>query len=58
MEIGGLSREPVLDRARPDDIGESVADISRARTVMGFRPRVYLADGLRETRAWFREHPG
>ena len=57
MEIGGLSREPVLDRPRPGDIRESVADISRARDVMGFRPKVYLADGLRETMRWFRDHP-
>ena len=57
MEIGGLSREPVLDRPRPGDIRESVADISRARDVMGFRPKVYLADGLRETMQWFRDHP-
>ena len=57
MGIGGLSREPVLDRPRPGDIRESVADISRARDVMGFRPKVYLADGLRETMRWFRDHP-
>jgi len=57
MGIGGLSREPVLDRPRPGDIRESVADISRARDIMGFRPKVYLADGLRETMRWFRDHP-
>jgi nucleoside-diphosphate-sugar epimerase len=26
--------------------------------VMGFRPRVHLADGLRETIEWFRDHHG
>ena len=57
MEIGGLSREPVFEEARPGDIREPVADISRARDVMGFRPRVHLADGLRETFEWFRDHP-
>ena len=57
MEIGGLSREPVFEKSRPGDIRESVADISRARDVMGFRPKVHLADGLRETLAWFRDHP-
>ncbi|HTY52694.1 MAG TPA: NAD-dependent epimerase/dehydratase family protein [Methanomicrobiales archaeon] len=58
MDIGGLSREPVFEKARPGDIRESVADISRAGNVMGFRPKVHLADGLRETFDWFREHPG
>jgi UDP-glucose 4-epimerase len=58
MEIGGLSREPVFGKPRPGDIRESVADISRARDIMGFRPKVHLADGLQETFRWFREHPG
>jgi UDP-glucose 4-epimerase len=57
MEIGGLSREPAFGKPRPGDMRESVADISRARDVMGFRPRVHLADGLRETFDWFRDHP-
>lgn len=57
METGGLSREPVFEKPRPGDIRESVADISRARDVMGYRPRVHLADGLRETFDWFRDHP-
>ncbi|MGA2933825.1 MAG: NAD-dependent epimerase/dehydratase family protein [Methanomicrobiales archaeon] len=55
-EIGGLSREPVFEKPRPGDIRESVADISRARDVMGYRPRVHLVDGLRETMEWFRDH--
>jgi len=55
-EIGGLSREPVFEEPRPGDIRESVADISRAGEVMGYRPRVHLVDGLRETMEWFREH--
>jgi UDP-glucose 4-epimerase len=57
MEIGRISREPVFEKPRPGDIRESVADISRARDVMGFRPRVHLADGLQETLEWFRDHP-
>jgi UDP-glucose 4-epimerase len=56
-EIGGMSREPVFEKPRPGDIRESVADISRARDVMGYRPRVHLVDGLRETMEWFRDHP-
>jgi len=56
MEIGGLSREPVFGKPREGDIRESVADIAKARDVMGFRPRVHLSDGLRETFDWFREH--
>lgn len=57
LEIGGLSRQPVLEKPRPGEVRESVADISRAKDVMGFRPRVHLADGLRETFVWYRDHP-
>jgi UDP-glucose 4-epimerase len=57
MEIGGLSREPEFGKPRPGDILESVADISRARDIMGFRPKVHLSDGLQETFRWFRDHP-
>jgi UDP-N-acetylglucosamine/UDP-N-acetyl-alpha-D-glucosaminouronate 4-epimerase len=57
MEIGGLSREPVFEKTRPGDIRKSVANISRAGDVMGYRPRVHLVDGLRETMEWFRDHP-
>ncbi len=57
MEIGGLSREPVFEKPRPGDIRKSVANISRAGDVMGYRPRVHLVDGLRETMDWFRDHP-
>ncbi len=32
-------------------------DISLARDVLGWEPKVALEDGLRETIAWFREHP-
>ena len=56
-ELGGMTREPVFEKPRPGDIRESVADISRAGDVMGYRPRVHLADGLRETMDWFRDHP-
>ncbi|MDD1669343.1 MAG: GDP-mannose 4,6-dehydratase, partial [Methanomicrobiales archaeon] len=56
-ELGGMTREPVFEKPRPGDIRESVADISRARDVMGYRPRVHLVDGLRETMEWFRVHP-
>jgi UDP-glucose 4-epimerase len=56
-DLGGMTREPIFEKPRSGDIRESVADISRARDVMGYRPRVHLVDGLRETLEWFRDHP-
>jgi UDP-glucose 4-epimerase len=40
--------EPELQPARPGDIKDSYADISLARKILGYRPKVGLEDGLRE----------
>jgi nucleoside-diphosphate-sugar epimerase len=34
---------------RAGDVKHSLADLSRARTLLGFEPRVSLEDGLRRT---------
>jgi len=41
---------------RPDEIMEMSADISMARRVLGWEPRVSLADGLNRSIAWYREN--
>ncbi|MGF1552191.1 MAG: NAD-dependent epimerase/dehydratase family protein [Paracoccaceae bacterium] len=38
---------------RPGDVRHSRACTEAARTALGFSPRVGLADGIRETAAWF-----
>jgi dTDP-glucose 4,6-dehydratase len=38
-----------------DDPRQRQPDITRARTLLGWEPRVPLEEGLRETIAWFRE---
>lgn len=40
---------------RPGDVKHSWADISRARSILGYEPRVSVSEGLRRTVAWF--HP-
>jgi UDP-glucose 4-epimerase len=40
--------------ARPGDIRHSVADIARARRVIGYQVRVSPEEGLRRTLAWYR----
>ena len=42
---------------RPGDIRHSVADIDKARTILGFRPKVTVLDGLQTTLEWFRLNP-
>ncbi len=40
---------------RPGDVRHSLADISRARQLLGYHPAVDLLEGLRRTIAWYRE---
>jgi nucleoside-diphosphate-sugar epimerase len=49
--------EPPLYRRRVDFFTKSRAfDITRARTEIGYAPRVSLRDGITRTLAWYREH--
>ncbi|MDP9225001.1 MAG: NAD-dependent epimerase/dehydratase family protein [Actinomycetota bacterium] len=50
----GYWLEPEFQPARPGDIRDSYADISAARDLLGYRPVVDFATGLRETIAWLR----
>ncbi|MFT6399189.1 MAG: UDP-glucose 4-epimerase [Bradymonadia bacterium] len=46
-EIFGTSFEPSFGAERLGDVRHSVADISRAREVLGYEPQTSLAEGLR-----------
>lgn len=45
---------PRFEPARPGDVRHSLADISRARELLGYQVIASLEDGLDETVAWFR----
>jgi UDP-glucose 4-epimerase len=49
IEIGALPY-------RPTEIWRMYADATRARTILGWTPRVSLRDGLKITVDWFRAH--
>jgi len=62
LEITGSRSEitfvrPTDDRTR-DDPQRRCPDITRARTVLGWEPKVSLEEGLRETVAYFRSKIG
>ena len=40
----------------PGDVRHSQADISRARQLLGYAPRVDFASGLRRTVEWYQQH--
>jgi UDP-glucose 4-epimerase len=54
--IVGRKAQVQYDPPRPGDIKHSLADISRAREVLGYEPEVDFETGLRETVAWFQNH--
>lgn len=43
---------------RPGDVRHSQADISKARTLLGYEPTHHLEDGLAEALAWYVTHLG
>ncbi len=47
--------EPIHEPARAGDVRDSLADIIQARTYLGFDPSVSIAEGLRESIAYYRE---
>jgi len=47
---------PFPSERKAIDIGDFYADYSRARSVLGWQPRVSLEDGLKRTLAFYREH--
>jgi GDP-L-fucose synthase len=52
-ELTGFGGELVWDRQRPDGQARRRVDVTRARMLLGFEPRVTLAEGLRRTVAAF-----
>ena len=52
----GLNPEIVWDTSKPSGEKYRVADMSRAKAVLGFEPETSLRDGIAETVRWYRDH--
>lgn len=50
----GTSMQPVFGPERQGDVKHSLADISKARTLLGYTPEVTVAEGLRKTFNWYK----
>jgi nucleoside-diphosphate-sugar epimerase len=44
--------------ARPGDVRDSLADISLAQDLLGYKPKISVAQGLRRTVAWLASNAG
>jgi UDP-N-acetylglucosamine/UDP-N-acetyl-alpha-D-glucosaminouronate 4-epimerase len=53
-EIIGVTAAPVHIDPRPGDVRDSLADVSKAKAILGYEPTVGLEEGLRKTVDWYR----
>src|SRR5271163_1433747 len=56
--ITGKKIPAKYEPARNGDIRDSQADISLARTVLGYEPKVQFAEGLQRTWTWYKSNYG
>jgi nucleoside-diphosphate-sugar epimerase len=56
--ITGKTIPAKYEPARSGDIRDSQADISLAKTVLGYEPRVQFAEGLQRTWSWYKSNYG
>ena len=54
----GRSAKARFEPARAGDVRHSLADVSKARRLLGYRPRFGLEEGLEKTMAWYVETYG
>jgi nucleoside-diphosphate-sugar epimerase len=47
--------KPVFLKPRPGDVFRTLGDLSRAKRMMGFRPRIDFIKGLELTFGYFRD---
>ena len=55
-EISNSEIEPIHVAERPGDVKHSLADISKAKLLLGYNPKVSVKEGLRETYEWYSQN--
>jgi UDP-N-acetylglucosamine 4-epimerase len=53
-EEAGSDITPEYGPDRPGDIRDSLADITKARTLLGYDPQIRIREGLQQPLAWFK----
>lgn len=51
-----VTHDPVRDRPTTSEVDRLCADTTRARTVLGWEPRIDLRNGLSQTAEWLERH--
>ena len=55
-EIFGREVEPLFHPDRAGDVKHSLADITKAKELLGYEPEVFFKEGLRRTVAWYQDN--
>jgi nucleoside-diphosphate-sugar epimerase len=55
-EILGKNIKPIYTDPRPGDVKHSLADITAAKKLLGFKPTVDFKNGLKLAINWYREN--
>jgi len=55
-DLLGKNIKPIYAAPRPGDVKHSLADVTAARQLLGFKPTVSFRDGLRKSINWYREN--
>jgi nucleoside-diphosphate-sugar epimerase len=58
LDLLGSAIEPVHVPPLPGDVRHSLADVSKARRLLGYDPAVGVLAGLERAIGWYREHLG
>lgn len=53
-ELLGKNIKPIYTSPRPGDVKHSLADITQARTLLGYQPKILFDQGLALTIDWYR----
>ena len=55
-QLTGAKVDPIHVEPRPGDIKHSLADISAAQKLLGYKVKVHVREGLQKTVNWFDQH--
>ncbi len=58
IKLSGNSFEPIYAEERKGDVKHSLADISKAEALLGYKPRVDFEEGIKITFEWYRKKLG
>ena len=55
-EVGGSDLAPKYGPERKGDVRHSLADISKAKELLGYQPQFDIREGMKTTFEWYRRH--